>query len=147
MKSGFYSLRVITNCLLWIFFSLLFMGCADIKNQVTTLEVVDNNRHYYPILRGQELEVVFDIKNTGNHPFILSEMLISCGCVMSKKSSIKTIPANSQRRIILTYDSAKNIGFVEHQIDIFGNLQNQDKIILIFDVNVVPESDYTRDYE
>src|SRR5690554_8215239 len=110
MKSGFYSLRVITNCLLWIFFSLLFMGCADIRNQVTTLEIIDNNRHYYPILRGQELEVAFDIKNTGKHPFILSDLLISCGCVVSKKSSIKSIPPGSERTITLTYDSSKNIG-------------------------------------
>src|SRR5690554_5904986 len=146
MKSGFYNSKL--QCfLLGILFVSLFVGCADIRNQVTTLEIIDNNRHYYPILRGQELEVAFDIKNTGKHPFILSDLLISCGCVVSKKSSIKSIPPGSERTITLTYDSSKNIGFVEHKIDIYGNLENKEKKVLIFDVHVVPESDYTRDYE
>ena len=146
MKSGSYNTRAALY-LFCVFITLFFMGCAQIRDQVTTLEIVDNNRHYYPILRGQELEVVFDIKNTGEHPFILSEMLISCGCVVSKKSSINSIPAGAERRIILTYDSSKNIGLVKHHIDIYGNLANKEKKVLEFDVNVVPESAYTRDYE
>ncbi len=49
-----------------ILFLILITGisaCVDIKNKKTTLEIVDNNRHYYPILQGPELDIVFVIKN------------------------------------------------------------------------------------
>lgn len=127
--------------------SFLMSGCKDIENQTTTLEVVDNYRHYYPILRGQKLDVIFDIKNTGEHPFFLKDLLISCGCIVNKKSTIDYIPAGSERRLILTYDSAKNIGLAEHIIDLYGNLTKTEKIELVFDTHVVPQAAYTRDYE
>lgn len=145
MKLEFYNNKPLY--IVWVVFVLIvFQSCKDVRGNVTTLEVIDNNRHYYPILRGQTLDVVFDIKNTGKYPFLMSELLPSCGCVVSKKSSIGSIPPGSERRIILTYDSSKNIGYVEHFIDIYGNLETE-KISLIFDTHVVPNSDYTRDYE
>src|SRR5690606_4727406 len=130
MKLEFYKNKplsiIIIVCLL-----IVFQGCKDVRQNVTTLEVIDNNRHYYPILRGQTLDVVFDIKNTGKYPFLMSELLPSCGCVVSKKSSIGSIPPGAKRRIILSYDSSKNIGYVQHFIDIYGNL-NADKVSLVF---------------
>jgi len=137
--------------LIYILFSVLLItaltSCGDLSEKKTTLEIIDNHRHYYPVLRGQELEVVFTIKNTGNNPFILTDLLITCGCIIPKKSSIRTISAGKEGKLILTYNSAKNIGFVEHHIDIYGNIKGSDKIELVFDTNVVPEGDYTKDYE
>lgn len=145
MKSEFYKNKS-KSLFLIVLLLMVFQGCTDLRGRVTTLEIVDNNRHYYPILRGQTLEVVFDVKNTGQYPFLMSELLPSCGCVVSKKSSIGSIPPGAKRRIILSYDSSKNIGYVQHFIDIYGNL-NADKVSLVFDTHVVPNSDYTRDYE
>lgn len=123
-------------------------GCRDLTLRTTSLKVEDNNRHYYPILRGQQLDVEFTITNTGDHPFVLSEILISCGCIVEKKSSINTIPAGGERKLVLTFDSSKNIGYVQHFIEIYGNFEEDvDKMTLVFDTNVVPESAYTKDYE
>lgn len=144
MKFAYYKISI---GLLMVLIPLFLVGCKDIKTNTTTLEIIDNNRHYYPILRGQQLDIIFDIKNTGEHPFIMTDLLISCGCLVSKKSSINTIPPGAERRLILTYDSAKNIGLVEHIIDIYGNFQNGEKMELVFDTHVVPEAAYTRDYE
>ncbi len=123
------------------------VSCSDLSEKTTTLKIIDNNRHYYPVLRGQELNVVFTIQNTGKNPFVLTDMLITCGCIVPSQSSIRSIPAGKEGTLILTYDSGKNIGFVEHHIDIYGNLKKDEKITLVFDVNVVPESAYTKDYE
>jgi hypothetical protein len=126
---------------------LTFYGCSDLSKKTTTLKIVENNRHYYPVLRGQELDVVFTIINTGKHPFVLSDLLITCGCIVPRKSSIGSIPAGKEGKIILTYDSNKNIGFVKHFVDIYGNLDKVEKISLVFDTNVVPDALYTKDYE
>ena len=50
-------------------------------------------------------------------------------------------------RLLFKYESAKNIGYVDHTIRIFGNISPKGLCILKFDVNVVPNADYTRDYE
>ena len=42
---------------------------------------------------------------------------------------------------------AKNIGYVQHVIRIYGNIHPNGMVKLVFDVNVVPHADYTRDYE
>lgn len=126
---------------------LLSSGCQNFTEATTTIEIVDNDRHYYPILRGQELDIVFTIKNTGNQPFILKDMLITCGCISPGRSSINQIPAGKEGKLILKYDSAKNLGYVKHHIDLYGNFKEREMATVTFDVNVVPESDYTRDYE
>ena len=47
----------------------------------------------------------------------------------------------------LPNNSIKNVGEVVHRIRIFGNMLPNGKAELKFDVNVVPDADYTRDYE
>lgn len=128
---------------------LLLSGtaCDDIKGKKTTIQITDNNRHYYPILMGQELNIVFPIKNTGKNPFILEDIITSCGCITLEKSSIGTIPPGKEAKLVLTYNSAKNIGEVQHYITLYGNFATTQKMELMFDVHVVPQSLYTKDYE
>ncbi|WP_240623439.1 DUF1573 domain-containing protein [Brumimicrobium aurantiacum] len=141
MKRVFYALMALLTIV------LTMNSCQDVSNKKTSIQIVDNHRQYYPILRGQELEVMFTIKNTGKNPFILSDLLITCGCIAPKKSSIRSIPAGKEGTLILNYDSSKNIGEVKHYIDIYGNLEKTEKSSIVFGVNVVPQSDYTKDYE
>ncbi|MBF6610352.1 MAG: DUF1573 domain-containing protein [Chryseobacterium sp.] len=128
---------------------LLLSGtaCDDIKDKKTTIQITDNNRHYYPILMGQELNIVFPVKNTGKNPFILEDIITSCGCISLDKSSIGTIPPSKEAKLVLTYNSAKNIGEVQHYITLYGNFATTQKMELMFDVHVVPQSLYTKDYE
>lgn len=126
---------------------IVFSGCQDLSKQKTTLEVLDNNRHYYPVLRGDQLEIVYTIKNTGKNPFMLTDLIISCGCIAPQTTSIYSIPSGKEGRLVLIYDSSKNIGFVKHYIELYGNLEGKEKIELVFDTNIVPPSDYTKDYE
>jgi len=47
----------------------------------------------------------------------------------------------------LKYNSTKNIGYVKQYVTIYGNLTGVDNIEIVFDVHVVPNSLYTKDYE
>ena len=122
-------------------------GCLNPMERKTTLEVVDNYRHYYPIPQGQELEVVFTVKNVGKNPFMLTDAYTSCGCLILDKSSINSIPPGRERNVVLKYNSTKNIGYVKQYVTIYGNLTGVDNIEIVFDVHVVPNSLYTKDYE
>lgn len=127
--------------------SLGFESC-HIKDKKTTIEIVDNNRHYYPILRGQEKEIVFRIKNTGENPFLLNDILTSCSCLeVSKKSSIKSIPVGREGFLRLNYTATSNIGYAKYYVTLYGNFDSLNKKEVKFDINIVPEALYTKDYE
>lgn len=128
-------------------FILLFSACKGSENQKTTVEILDNNRHYYPVLQGQEKTMVFPIINKGKHPFVLSDIVVSCGCIIVKKASIQHIPAEGEGRLILEFDTTKNIGYVQHYITLYGNLENKENVEVVFDLNIVPDAHYTKDYE
>ncbi|MHC5363180.1 DUF1573 domain-containing protein [Myroides sp. LJL110] len=128
-------------------FASLLVGCSKSELKQTQLEVIDNNRHYYPIEQGRELELVFTIKNLGDTAFRLKDLIVSCGCIIPSKSNIQTIPAGREGKLTLSYDSTKNIGYVKHIVSIYGNLQDQEFVDVVFDLNVVPDAHYTKDYE
>lgn len=130
-----------------LFLSLLCTGCKETTNQTTVLEVVDNNRHYYPVLQGQQKTMVFQIVNKGNHPFILSDILVSCGCLLVQKAVIQRIPVGEVGELIVIFDTTKNVGEVKHYITLYGNLSDRDNMEVTFDLHVVPDSHHTKDYE
>lgn len=134
--------------LLILFISLLFFTkCKETTDQTTTLEVVDNNRHYYPVLQGQQKTMIFQLINRGNHPFILSDILVSCGCLVVQKAVIQRIPAGEVGELVVQFDTTKNVGDVKHYITLYGNLSDRENIEVTFDLQVVPDSHYTKDYE
>lgn len=128
--------------------SLLF-SCVDITAKKTTIEIEDNERHYYPVLAGQQKDISFKIKNTGKNPLIVTDIITSCGCLNTKQGlgGTFTVPPNKERILTLSYNSAKNIGYVKHYITLYGNFEDTEFKELIFDINVVPNAMYTKDYE
>ncbi len=126
---------------------ILILSACRFEDKKTTLEIVDPERHYYPIIQGQILDIQYKIKNTGAHPLFISDILTSCGCIVVEKSSFKALPAGGEGFIMMKYDSNKNIGVVKHYITIYANLERMEKVEVTFDVHVVPDALYTKDYE
>ncbi len=127
--------------------STILFSCFNIEEKRTTVSVVDPERHYSPILFGQILEVVYTIENTGEEPLFVKDIHVSGGCELSDKTNIKILPAGSKGFIHVYYDSRKNLGYVKNYITIYANLESGDKKELTFDLNVVPNAHYTKDYE
>ena len=125
---------------------LLLCGCSN-KVAYTTVEIRDPVRHYYPILRGQELTIVLRIDNTGKVPLVIKDIQPSCGCINMDSNSEKVVPPERFMYVMLTYDSRKNVGKVEHSVRIWGNISPSGMAEMRFDVNVVPDANYHHDYE
>ena len=129
-----------------LFLIFLISSCESLDKE-TEVNVVDIKRHYYPILQGQELKIIYEIKNIGKAPLTITDILPTCGCLMVDETKMKNIPTDGTVFIKLTYNSNKNIGQVNHFIYLYGNFNKTKPIELSFDVNVVPDALYTKDYE
>lgn len=121
------------------------MSCSG-RVEPTSVEIKDPVRHYYPIPTGDELLVIYEVTNTGNRPLVISEIQTSCGCIAYDDSK-RIIPPGAQQELRFRYDSFKNLGYVRHQIRLYGNFESGSSKVLEFDVDVIPPSDHPRDYE
>lgn len=120
-------------------------GCKK-RVSPTTLSVTDSVRHYYPIVAGEKLNVVYTVVNRGDDPFLIDDVQPSCGCIAGKVEEV-AIPPHDSLTLSFVFDSSKNVGYVRHCIRIFGNVLPRGMATLVFDVNVVPPSDAIPDYE
>ena len=123
-----------------------FMVSCEKKVEPTTVEVVDRIRHYYPVVQGEKVNLDYELTNTGKKPLVIKDIQPSCGCIVEGETEKMILPGKSVK-LKFIYNSIKNIGYVQHVVRIFGNIQPKGVLELIFDVNIVPNSDYTRDYE
>ena len=112
----------------------------------TKMEIIDPDRHYYPILRESELAASFQIYNRGNEPLIIYDVQASCGCIDIDYPA-GSIGKDDFGYITVKYDSAKNIGYVEFFITILANTEKDVFTTIKFDTNVVTSPHYTQDYE
>ncbi|QYJ68011.1 DUF1573 domain-containing protein [Flavobacterium litorale] len=129
--------------------ALVVQGCkSDRENaflDLTTMEIEDPVRHYYPIVRGLEQNIVVKVTNTGKNPLKIYKVLPSCGCTIAKFSTKAVAPGNDAF-IQLKYDSTKNVGKVGVYTTILANTKEHSHT-MYFDINVVPDALYTKDYE
>lgn len=132
--------------LLFTVLPFFFVSCKK-EIRPTTMTIKDTVRHYYPIKQGQQLDIMFTVSNTGKAPLIITEIQPSCGCIIMDKSSQVIVPEGGSRQFKATYNSIKNVGEVVHRIRLYGNMLPKGRTELKFHVNVVPDADYTRDYE
>ncbi len=139
LKKTFHFLKLLT-------ISAVIISC-EFKENLVDVKIIDPVRHYYPIVQGQQLNIIIELKNESDYPFKITDILTSCGCVVLKKGTFDVIPAQSTGFVELTYNSNKNIGLVNHYIYFYGNLNKVDKLETNFDVHVVPDALYTPDYE
>ena len=126
---------------------LLLLGACRKQIKPTTVEIKDPVRHYYPVLQGQELKITFLLTNTGDYPLVINDIQSSCGCIMVNKKSNEIIPPGIKKYVYLTYNSTKNIGYVSHSVRVYGNIEDTGVAEFKFDLNVVPDAEYTPDYE
>lgn len=133
--------------ILLVFICILCFCSCNKKVGPTTIEIEDSMRHYYPMVLGDELELSYKLTNTGKEPFIVTDIQPSCGCIVEGEKNERIILPDKALLLHFRFYSGKNVGYVRHTIRVFGNVKPNGCLNLVFDVNVVPPSDNTPDYE
>jgi len=131
-----------------VFFILLSVsGCKtdDAATELTTIDIEDPVRHYSPVVQGEEQDINIRILNTGENLLRISKVYPSCGCTIAKFPETAIAPGKAGI-IELKYNSNKNIGYVGVYTTIVTNTKEKSNTVF-FDLNVVPDADYIKDYE
>ena len=145
LKSLFGGIGGIRLLLIFILIPV-FLSCEK-KLGEAEVDIIDPRRHYYPVIQGELMGVTYEIENTSKNPLFIREIQTTCGCLIPNDELPIVILPNQTGKVSLSYNTTKNVGFVEHFIWLYGNFRDSVWRELQFDTNVVPPRDYTRDYE
>lgn len=127
--------------------ALVLVACKQKELEPTEVVINDPYRHYYPVIQGETLPVIYELENISETPLVIQEIQTSCGCIIPRDDLPIMILPGKKGRVRLAYNTIKNTGEVKHQIYLYGNFTDSIYRLLTFDTHVVPPSDYTRDYE
>lgn len=133
---------------LLLFLCALFTGTSCSKTlPMTDIMIQDSIRHYYPLVQGTDLILLWRVANVGNTPLVLTDIQPSCGCVVTDQDENNVIPPGKQKLLKFTFRSEKNSGYVKHTIHLFGNISPKGMASMVFDLNVVVPALGSPDYE
>lgn len=121
-------------------------GCRKLVGP-THVTVVDNGRHYVPILQGEILRMFWTIRNDGPQPLVIEEVQPACSAIKLVSSMSDVIIPGDSIVMIFDFDTDKNINMTTHFIRVFGNIEPDGVAEMVFDVNIVRGTIEKIDYE
>lgn len=141
-----YKLRCVVFLLILgtVFFGTSCQPEPDTEVALTTYEIEDPYRKYFPVLQGQPLSMIYKVMNTGENPLYIYDVLPSCGCTTVKHP--RAIAPGTEGLIELEFNSNKNIGHVGVYTTLVTNSKDKFRVFF-FETNVVPDALYIKDYE
>lgn len=124
----------------------VFSGCHK-RLGPTVVQVEDSIRHYPSIILGDELDMVYVVRNVGKEVLVITDIQPACSAIESSAANVTTVPPGEEVPLKFTFHSDKNIGLARHSIRLFGNIAPAGVAELVFDTHVVRPSTDLSDYE
>ncbi len=125
---------------------LTAVGCRKLVGP-TRVRVIDNGRHYVPILQGDVLRMFWTIHNDGPEPLVIEEIQPSCSAIKLISALPDVVINGDSVVLIFDFDTDKNTNLATHTIRIFGNIIPAGETEMRFDVNIVRPTVDMADYE
>ncbi|MDL1913506.1 MAG: DUF1573 domain-containing protein [Bergeyella sp.] len=105
------------------------------KSPLTSVALSRSTHDFGKIQKGKTVEHVYEIKNMGKNPLIISTIKPSCGCTVPKYTK-EPIPPGKTGKISLSFDSSNFEGKIRKQAEVYANVVHLP-IILSFTGEVV----------
>lgn len=103
----------------------------------TTIALSESNFDFGNIKKGDKVEHVYEITNTGKNPLVISEVKPGCGCTAPDFTKDPILPGK-KGKITLHFDSSSFDNQVQKFADVFANVEKAP-IKLTFTANVQPK--------
>ena len=131
---------------LMIGFVLSLVSCHKTL-EPTAIQIEDSIRHYPATILGEDLEMVYMVRNIGNDMLMISDIQPAVPTIEVDKENVDMIPPGEETQLRFIYHSDKNIGLAQHIIRIFGNIYPKGVAQIIFDTHGIRPSIDLSDYE
>ncbi|WP_426274213.1 DUF1573 domain-containing protein [Chryseobacterium sp. S-02] len=110
---------------------------APVSNQpLTTIALSESNFDFGKVKKGDKVEHVYEVTNTGTNPLVISEVKPGCGCTAPDFTKEPILPGK-KGKITLHFDSTNFDGAVNKYADVFANVEKAP-IKLTFTANIQP---------
>ena len=127
--------------------SMMVLTSCHKKLEPTAIEIEDSIRHYPATILGDNIEMVYVVRNIGNEMFMISDIQPAVPTIEVDKANVDMIPPGEEALLKFVYHSDKNIGLARHIIRLFGNIYPSGVAEIIFDTHVIRPSIDLSDYE
>lgn len=112
-------------------------AAAPVSNQPSTsVALSENSFDFGKIKKGDKVEHVYEVTNTGKNPLVISEVKPGCGCTVPDFTKEPIMPGK-KGKITLHFDSSSFDGNVQKSADVFANVE-KSPIQLTFTANIQP---------
>jgi hypothetical protein len=112
-------------------------AAAPVSNQPsTTIALSESNFDFGNVKKGDKVQHIYEITNTGINPLVISEVKPGCGCTVPDFTKEPIMPGK-KGKITLHFDSSNFDGNVDKYADVFANVEKAP-IKLTFTANIQP---------
>jgi len=101
----------------------------------TSIQWIDSAKKLGKIVEGQNVQVNFKFKNTGDKPLIIQSVSPSCGCTVADYPKNPIAPGE-EAEISGSFDSKGREGFQRKTISVMTNTKGSQRHELSFEVDV-----------
>jgi len=110
---------------------------APVSNQpLTSIALSESNFDFGNIKKGDKVEHVYEVTNTGTNPLVISEVKPGCGCTAPDFTKDPILPGK-KGKITLHFDSSSFDGNVSKFADVYANVEKAP-VKLTFTANIQP---------
>ena len=103
---------------------------------LTTLALSEANFDFGKLKKGDHVEHIYEVTNTGTNPLIISQVKPGCGCTVPDYTKDPILPGQ-KGKITLKFDSTNFDGLVIKQAEVYANVEKAP-IVLTFSADIQP---------
>lgn len=103
---------------------------------LTSIALSENHFNFGDIKKGESVEHVYEVTNTGENPLIISKVQPGCGCTAPDYTKEPILPGK-KGKITLKFDSSSFDGTQIKQAEVYANVENAP-IVISFTANIKP---------
>ncbi len=104
---------------------------------LTTLALSEANFDFGKLKKGDHVEHIYEVTNTGTNPLIISQVKPGCGCTVPDYTKDPILPGQ-KGKITLKFDSTNFDGLVNKQAEVYANVEKAP-IVLTFSADIEPK--------
>lgn len=104
---------------------------------LTNLALSEDRFDFGKIKKGETVEHVYKVTNTGTNPLIISQVKPGCGCTVPDYTKEPILPGKTGQ-ITLKFDSSNFDGIVNKQAEIYANVEKAP-ITIYFTADIQPK--------